>query len=150
MENQPTETQSLDNFFNIAFDASMRAQIKKAALWAKICTLSAFVGYVIALVVAFFGEYSPEVESIGGSYVRTTGIAGTLVSVAFGAVINYFLYRFAVATAKGMDTLDNAKTNEGFNSLRIYFKIYGVLLIIVFSICGLAILVAIGAGLGRG
>ena len=42
MENQhlPAEPQPLDNFFNIAFDAAMRAQIKQAALWAKICSIT--------------------------------------------------------------------------------------------------------------
>ena len=153
MENQqlPTESQSLDNFFNIAFDASMRAQIKQAALWAKICTLSAFIGYAIVLVVAFFGQYSPEIESLGGSYMRSMSIFGALVSTAFGAIINYFLYRFAVATAKGMDSMDNVKTNEGFNSLRIYFKIYGIILIIALGLCALGILVfLISFGAARG
>ena len=151
MENQqlPSEHQSLDNFFNIAFDAAMRAQIRQAAVWAKICTLCAFIGYAIALVVAFFGQYSPEIEAVEGNYVRTTGIVSALISTAFGAIINYFLYRFAVATAKGMDSMDNVKTNEGFNSLRIYFKIYGIILIIVLSLAALGFLFAIALAPGR-
>lgn len=151
MENQqlPAESKSLDNFFNIAFDASLRAQIRQAAVWAKICTLSAFIGYAIALVVAFFGQYSPEIEAMEGNVVRTTSIVSALVTTAIGAIINYFLYRFAVATAKGMDSMDNVRTNEGFNSLRIYFKIYGVILIIVLSLAALVFLFAIIGGLGR-
>lgn len=151
MENQQLlpESPSLDNFFNIAFDASMRAQIRQAAVWAKICTLSAFVGYVIVLVVAFFGQYSPELESIEGNSLRTMSVVSALISTAFGAIINYFLYRFAVATIRGMDSMDNVKTNEGFNNLRIYFKIYGIILIIVLSLAALAFVFAILMGLGR-
>lgn len=152
MENQqlPPESQSLDNFFNIAFDASLRAQIRQAAVWAKICTLSAFIGYGIALVVAFFGQYSPEIEAMEGNFVRTTSVVSALVTTAFGTLINYFLYRFAVATIRGMDSMDNVKANQGFNSLRIYFKICGILLIIVLSLGALAFLLAIIGGLGRG
>lgn len=145
----------LDNFFNIAFDPAVRAQVRQATLWAKICTLCAFVGYAIALVVAFFGqqqletEYSMSSEGLQvANTVRTVTIGTVLVSTAFGVFINYFLYRFAVSTAKGMNSMDSVKTNEGFNSLRRYFKIYGILLIIALSLCGLGLLFAlIGAAM---
>ena len=129
----------LDNFFNIAFDSSTRTQVRQAALWAKICTLSAFAGYAIALVVAFFGRqeqrYTMSEEGLQvTSYARTGAIIGALITVAIGVFINYFLYRFAVSTARGMDSMDSIRTNDGFNNLRRYFKIYGVLLIIGLSI----------------
>jgi NADH:ubiquinone oxidoreductase subunit 5 (subunit L)/multisubunit Na+/H+ antiporter MnhA subunit len=145
----------LDNFFNIAFDADTRAQVRQAALWAKICTLCAFFGYVIALIVVFFGRQDYTVQTEGeavrvGGLMRASTILGTLLTTALGVVINYFLYRFATATAKGMDSMDNVKTNEGFNNLRIYFKIYGILLIIGLCLAGLGVLIAlVGLGFSR-
>ena len=144
----------LDNFFNIAFDAGTRAQIKQAALWAKICTLCAFVGYAIALVVAFFGqqevEYSVSSEGVqAGSLVRTTAILSALVSAAIGIFINYFLYRFAVSTARGMDSMDSIRTNEGFNSLRRYFKIYGIIFIIALCVAALGLIAIFIGAAGR-
>ena len=136
----------LDNFFNIAFDPATRAQIRQAAVWAKICTLCAFIGYVVALVVVFFGQdYSVQTEEGArvGNFMRVGTILGALLTTALGVIINYFLYRFATSTARGMDSLDNVKTNEGFNNLRIYFKIYGILLIIALCLGALFVLVVL-------
>ncbi len=154
MEDQqiPPVSNQLENFFNISFDEATRAQIKQAAVWAKVITLCAFVGYAVVLVVAIFGQpaYSADVEGAElGGYVRTSNMVGVILSVGLGVFINYFLYRFAVATAKGMDNMDTLKTNEGFNSLRRYFKIYGILIIICLCFLVLALLIGLLAGLGR-
>ena len=156
MEDQqiPPATNQPENFFSISFDEATRVQIKQAAVWAKVITLCAFAGYAIALVVAIFGQtayqldYSSNAEVIGG-YVRTGNMVGVIITIALGVFINYFLYRFAVATAKGMDNMDSVKTNEGFNNLRRYFKIYGVLIIIVLCFVVLGLLFALVVGLGR-
>ena len=146
MENQqtPNDTNSLDNFFNIAFDEATRAQVRKAAQWARICTLCTFIGYGISLVVAFFGKQTELNESAEGvqisSAYRAGTIIGSLIVVGIGVWIYSFLYRFGTATAKGMDTMDSMKTNEGFNSLRIYFKIFGIILIVVLSLAALILL----------
>jgi hypothetical protein len=154
MEDQLTTPVSnqLDNFFNLAFDASTRAQLKQAALWAKICTLCAFIGYAVALVVAIFGrsdETSLSGEGINVIFSSSgNNVFGAVITAAIGVFINYFLYRFATATARGMDSMDTIRTNEGFNSLRIYFKIYGIILIVCLSIAALVMLVGIiGMGL---
>jgi hypothetical protein len=158
MENQQPEIiNQLDNFFNISFDANMRAQIKQVALWAKICALCAFAGYVVTLVVVIFGQrdYSLEAEGFSVSAFLRSGsaggsIVGVLVSALVGGIINYFLYRFAAATGRGVESMDTLKVNEGFNSLRIYFKIFGIILIVSLSLVALGILVAIVAfGIGR-
>ena len=147
MENQqiPSESSSLDNFFNISFDEATRAQVRKAAQWARICTLCAFIGYGITLIVTFFGRqttsFTETEEGIRiSSYTRAGSIIGSIISIGIGVLINYFLYRFATATAKGMDAMDSIKANEGFDNLRIYFKILGIILIIVLSILALFLL----------
>ncbi|HVV03468.1 MAG TPA: DUF5362 family protein [Puia sp.] len=146
MENQqiPDRSSSLDNFFNIAFDESTRAQVRKAAQWARICTLCAFISYGISLIVAFFGKQAELTETETGIQISGTFragiIIGSLITVGIGVWINYWLYRFATSAAKGMDTMDSFKTNEGFDGLRRYFKIIGILLIIGLSLAVLIIL----------
>lgn len=152
MEDQQTLPASgpLDNIFDISFDTALRASIKQAAVWAKVCALCAFIGYAIALVVAIFGrqDYVTETEGFQvGNLLRAGNLAFVLISTLIGVVINYFLFRFATATARGMDAMDSIQTNQGFEHLRIYFKILGILLIIVFAIAALFILFAI-IGLG--
>jgi len=151
MEDQqiPPVTNQLENFFNISFDEATRAQIKQAAVWAKVMTLCAFAGYAVVLVVAIFGQSAYPADSEGlVSYARTGNMVTVILTVGLGVLINYFLYRFAVATAKGMDNMDSIKTNEGFNNLRRYFKIYGILIIIGLCFVVLAIFTGIAAGLG--
>lgn len=144
MENQqiPNGSNSLDNFFNISFDESTRSQVRKAAQWARICALCTFIGYGITLIVVFFGRPSSVEAEVGSAY-RAGSILGSLIVVAFGVWIYLFLYRFATATAKGMDAMDSIKTNEGFDSLRRFFKILGILLIIGLSIAALVILISL-------
>lgn len=147
------ETNPLENFFNIAFDAGMRTQLRQAAVWAKICALCAFIGYAITLIVTIFGQEAAVSDSAEGSTVGNMVQAGrigtVLISIIIGGIINYFLYRFAVATIKGMNSMDSTRTNEGFNNLRLYFKIFGILLIIVLCICALALLVLFATIGGR-
>lgn len=147
MENESTP---VTNLFDIAFDEATRAQIKQAAVWAKITALCAFVGYGVVLIVAIFAPRGYADTEIGGvNIVQTSNLAGVILSTAIGAFVNYFLYRFAAATARGMDTMDSLSTNEGFNSLRRYFKILGIFIIIILSICVLAMLIGLLAGLSR-
>jgi hypothetical protein len=143
------QTNPLDNFFNIVLDESLRTQIRTAAIWARICALCTFVGYAVTLVVAIFQQLPFEdTEGLqAGNSMRIRLVGITLVTVAIGAIINFFLYRYATATIRGMNAMDNVSTNEGFNSLRRYFKIYGVLLIIGLSLMVLAFLYGIIAGL---
>jgi hypothetical protein len=151
MEDQqiPPVTNELENFFNISFDEAARAQIKQAAVWAKVMTLCAFVGYAVVLVVAIIGQSAYPADSEGlVTYARAGNMVTVILTVVIGVFINYFFYRFAVATAKGMDNMDNIKTNEGFNNLRRYFKIYGILIIIGLCFVVLAIFIGIAAGLG--
>lgn len=130
MENQqtPNTSSSLDNFFNIAFDESTRSQVRKAAQWARIDALCTFISYGVSLIVTFFN-----------SYASISSIIGAIISVGIGVWINYYLYHFATSAAKGMDAMDSIKTNEGFNSLRVYFKIFGIILII--ALCFVALII---------
>jgi hypothetical protein len=149
MENtQPPITNQPEDFFSIAFDEATRVQIKQAAQWAKIIALCAFIGYGVVLIVAIFAPrgYSIDNDAVLGSYVQTGNLVGVILSTALGTFINYFLYRFAAATVKGMDTMNPISTNEGFDSLRRYFKILGILIIIVLSIAVLAMLIGVLAG----
>jgi hypothetical protein len=154
MEDQqiPSASSPLDNFFNISFDDAVRSQVRGAASWAKICALCAFIGAGVGLIVAFFGVSGATVgtENIRvNSFARVGMILGALISAAISVFINYWLYRFATSTTKGMDAMDSVKTNEGLNSLRTYFRILGVILIIVLSLFALGVLIGL-LSLGMG
>lgn len=137
-------SQDLDNFFNISFDSTTRALLRQAAVWAKVSTICAFIGYGITLIVAFIGrpEYTLQNDDLSTTTrLTSSSILGTFISVAVGAFINYFLYRFAVASIRGVDSMDSVGANQGFNSLRTYFKILGICIIIGLCLMVLAFVI---------
>ncbi|HEX4372670.1 MAG TPA: hypothetical protein VHZ50_05125 [Puia sp.] len=150
MENE----NQLDSFFKINFDDDAREQLKTIVLWARICAICAFISYTVALIVAIFGKTISSTYSDQGyqvtSYIRTWAIASALISGIIGFAINYFLYRFAADTKQGLEVVDQVKLNEGLSNLKTYFKIVGILLLIVLIIVGLIILFAIIGSLNRG
>ncbi|HXB94162.1 MAG TPA: hypothetical protein VNU70_03350 [Puia sp.] len=154
IQQTPETFTPLDNYFNISFDAATRAQIRQAANWAKVYAICAFAGYAIALVVAFFGRMTYLSDSNPGALqfsatFRNARILSALITTAVGVFINYFLYRFAVATVKGIDAMDSVTTNEGFNHLRRYFRILGILIIIGLCFVVLGFIFGILAGLSH-
>lgn len=137
-----------DNIFNISFDGVGLDHLKQLSLWAKVTSICAFIGYICTLITAFFGHpgaagQAEENSAAIGITLRASGVLGAFLVVVIGGAINYFLYRFAVAVGQGVQSMDALKVNSGFDSLRLYFKIIGILLIIVLSILVLALLVTL-------
>ncbi|HLY70990.1 MAG TPA: hypothetical protein VKR53_14755 [Puia sp.] len=150
MENE----NQLDSFFKISFDADAREHLKTIVLWARICAICAFISYTIALIVAIFGKtvsptYSEQSYQVS-SNLKTWTIASALISGIIGFAINYFLYRFTAEAKQGLDVVDQVKLNDGLINLKTYFKIIGVLFLIVLIIVGLVLLFVIIGSLGRG
>jgi hypothetical protein len=157
MENQvtpPSETGTdLDNIFNLSYDMAGLDTLRQLALWAKIISVCAFIGYVFSLAGALFGHPKSSAllddQSPALGVARTSNILGTFLIVIIGGAINYFLYRFAVGIDRGVRSMDTLKVNEGFNSLRIYFKILGIILIIALAIVVLVVLIGLAGLAGR-
>jgi hypothetical protein len=157
MENQvspPSETGTdLENFFNLSYDMVGLDTLRQLALWAKIISVCAFIGYVFSLAGALFAHPKSSVlldeQSSALTVARTSNILVTFLIVIIGGAINYFLYRFAVGIDRGVRSMDALKVSQGFNSLRIYFKILGIILIIALVIIVLAFLIGLAGLAGR-
>jgi hypothetical protein len=146
MENQEQvePVTDLDNFFHLSFDSFSRDQLKQIAMWAKICSITGLIGYLIQLYEWLFG-HSRLGSNVGGGIL---GIAFNLLFIGGGGVINYFLYRFAAAVGRGVQNTDALHVNHGFNSLRMYFRTAGILAIIIISILFIGFLVGLLGALG--
>ena len=135
MENQA----NTEDIFDIAIDAKAKSLISDIALWAKIVAIVGFVSYGISLIVAFLGKNSMGQNDLG-VVSRTSQIVGTLIVVIIGVIINLFLYRFSIEAKNGVEGVNQGQLETGFNNLRTYFKILGILTIIIISIMALALL----------
>lgn len=135
-------------FNDLEFDNVARAHIRGMAQWAMVIAILAVVGYVISLIQAFSAPALPAVsQSEGFSDIfmglERESIPFTILSVAIGLLLNFFLYRFASQAKKGIDTHNGTELGQSFNSLKAYFMIYSILIIIVFVIVLLALAVGI-------
>ena len=134
-------------------DTMAKQYIRSIATWAMVIVVCSVIGYVLNIVDLFRAK--PPVsafrrsegfdldfaERFGGSSVFST-----MLVIAIGMLMNYFLFRFASQARAGIDGVDQAKLNAGFRNLKAYFMAFTIILIIVF-VCVL-LLSAVGiAGL---
>jgi hypothetical protein len=71
-------------------------------------------------------------------------IISSLVSAGISVALNIFLFRFGRSAQAAVDREDQEEAISGFYSLNMYFKIFGILLIVVCVIVLLVLLFGIG------
>jgi hypothetical protein len=54
-----------------------------------------------------------------------------VITILLGLVVNYFLYRFARSVTAGVEGLSAEKLSSSFRSLKIYFAITSIFMILV-------------------
>lgn len=130
-----------DSMFNLSIEGAARDFLSTAATWARIIAIVGFVSAGLSILQAIIGKPGQTGATIVGSAL------GAIIGAAITVAINIFLFRFATNTTASLSNMNQVQFNEGVNNLRTYFKIVGILLIIVLS---LAVLVVMFFGLGRG
>ena len=119
------------NLFQLGIDMHTSEHLKRAAYWARIIALAGFISAGLSVIVAFANrELAPA---------RTMVVTFTIIFAIISILINMFLYRFATHTKTGITDMSQEQFNEGINGLQTYFKIIGILLIIMLSIVVLAV-----------
>jgi len=133
----------IEGLFNLNLDSESKSILKTTTVWAKIVAIIAFVEAGVSLVTSFIG-------TTGGMQI-VAAIFTAMISVLITVLLNIFLYRFAQKTGDALASSNQQSFIEGINSLRNYFKILGIVIIIVLSLCIiLMIFVFISFGLAAG
>lgn len=118
----------------IKIDETAKAHISSLASWAMVIVVVTVVGYVLDILELVIGSNEPVVvQSEGFTASFLTGeknIAGTVITIMIGLLINYFLYRFATTVAGSINGLDQEKFCSSFRNLRIYFAITTVIILL--------------------
>ncbi len=130
------------NLFHLTVDNQTGEELQRCAYWAKIIAIIAFISAALSIIFVFV---NPLYEG-----QRSAMIMMTIIMAALSIVINVFLYRFATKTTAAVNTMNQQDFAEGITGLQTYFKILGILLIIVLSILVLAIpvfLIFVGMGM---
>ena len=130
-----------NTIFNFGFDETSKDHIKTISQWAAINAILAFVGLV--LNIAQFIMTSNVLyrrSSIFDLQYGTKNGFMLFCQVAISVLLNVFLYNASLQLKKGIHAMDNGMLTKGFGSLRTYYKIYGIVLIVVMVLGVLAII----------
>lgn len=137
------DQQNQQNLFpELGFDITARQHLRSLASWSMIIVVVAIVGYIINIFALYSQPEQVSTVSEGfdmRNYVKTTNSTwGTVISIAIGLLLNYFLFRFATQVRTGIDGLSQPTMANSFRNLKSYFMAWSILLIIVFALVLLA------------
>lgn len=141
------EQENKDLFEGISIDPNAKQSLVSMAKWAMIIVVVAVIGYVISIITLFKDDPLAAYRRKEGfeSFVNLGGDTtfSVFFSIAIGLLINFFLYRFATLAKSGVMSHNEEKIAGAFKSLKVYFAIMTIILILVF----LFVLIVIGAAL---
>lgn len=126
-----TTPQQESSFLDIQIDDTARTQLSALANWT---SSLAIISFTSTLVSSLSSLFRPKVTPGFEDYQTTvtgTAVFGTLVALAISFLLSYFLYMFGKNAKKGLAALDQGELNEGFRNLKAYFKVMGILIIIM-------------------
>lgn len=138
----------MDNFqdksiFELDIDEEGKSQFSTIAQWANINAIVGFVSLGLSVIstVMVIGK----VSSAAGS-----GVFSLIISVAISLALNITLLAAATNIKKGIEQTDQGHFALGLNKMATYFKIVGILTIVVLVILTLVLLVVLVVGAGSG
>lgn len=107
-----------DEIIDAPFSQKLKDNMRPAATWGRISAIVSFISAGLSLL-----------ESL-----RRGNIFGSFITAAISVTIAIYLFNFGNQTRKGLDNIDQPELEEGLNSLRRYFKILTILLIVGVSL----------------
>jgi len=115
-------------------DETGKMHLRSVASWAMVIVVTSVIGYLVSIFQALNPPAADEYAAEGFDKVLNYGnsIGGTIFYVMIGLLVNYFLYRFAARSKSSIDGIDSVSLNSGVRSLKIYFAITSILMILAF------------------
>ncbi len=140
---QPENQSSL--FSELEYDPMAKSYIGSMASWALIAGICS----IILLCVSIYEAYRPReifarrTEGFGGfEMVSNAAIGSGIISIIITLVINVILIRFAVTTRRQLENGNAMGLGQSFGSLKAYFMIISILVILAMTLLFLGLLVA--------
>lgn len=117
----------------IPFTREDEERIASAALWGIIAAITSIVAGLLDVVI----------KVIHGRGLNLVGVfVGASIGLTITIALGIFLYQACAAFRRVAltDEADERYLLEGFEKLRLYFKVLGILLIVAISLVGVAML----------
>ena len=143
MENQQQER----SLFDITFNDHVKQQLKSVAVMGGVTAIVALASSLLGLVNYFVEKNKPrpyQYESMDSAAAYGgAGILGLFIGLVISIFLFYFLNKFSRSAREGIESNNQSLIGEGLGSLASYFKIIGVLVIIVLILVFLAIVASL-------
>ena len=136
--------------FGLHIDEATKENLRTMASWALIVAATMVIRYVIS-IIEFFNtrrRLQSMADEYGYEYEYDTsdsGLIWTLLGIAIGLIVCYFLYRFSTLTKKGLESNSQEDFDNGILNLRNYFLTVAIVLIVGIAIAIIAFTL-LGAG----
>ncbi len=130
---------------NLTFEA--QTYLREAGKWATFLGIIGFIGCGLILISAFSisGMLARVADVVPNqSFAILAGMGGVMTVMFILIDLIYFffalyLYQFGDRIKKGLNFADTAHVTAGLGKLKSYFKLWGILTIVVLSFYALAI-----------
>ena len=139
------------SIFGLDIDDEGKSHLSAIAQWANINAITGFVALGVSLLtlVITFNRASSYLSS-GASAAAAPGIFSFIIGLVISLALNITLLAAASNIKKGVEQVNQGLFGIGLTKLATYFKILGIITIVVLAFAGLAFLIAIVAGAGKG
>jgi hypothetical protein len=134
------ENNNEPSIFELNVDEESKLHLSSIAQWANINAIVGFVALAITIVSTII-----TVSTYGGA----SRLSNIVISVAVSILLNVTLLAAASNIKKGIAQTDQGYFGLGLTKLAAYFKIVGILTIIVLAIFVLVFLIVAMVGVSR-
>lgn len=151
------QQQQPDSLFGLSVDNAAKSHLYEAAKWARFLAIVGFIccglmvigGIYAATVLEEFARTDSRFERYDNpAYVSGLGVGVAIVYI-IGAVIWFFpclfMLRFANRTKTALMTDDQSRLTEGFQQLKVTFRYWGIVTIIMLAFVLLGQLASLGS-----
>ena len=129
--------ETTDDLFSseIKIDAAARSQLTAIASWAMVVVAVTVLGYVLNILELIISDESGSAATLSEGFTATVfsgekDVTGTLITIAIGLVVNYFLFRFAGLMSSSIRGMSRERFSRSFRHLKIYFAITAIFMIL--------------------
>ena len=136
-------TEAGENIF--ISNAQITDYLMETSKWGKFLAIVGYVGIGILILIAIFmmigfSKLSNIVDT--GFPMGAFGFIYIIMGALYYFPVSY-LYKYSVAIKKGLDSKDITTITAGFENLKSLFKFMAIFTIVILSIYGLMLLVAV-------
>ncbi len=139
-----------DNQFSegIGLDEKVKGFLLETAKWAKLLSIVGFVGIGLMVIGAIVVITLGSTMGFRGGQPILLGLLYLGMTALYFFPI-YYLYLFATKMKAGINSNTQQSITSGFENLKSHYKFLGIMMIIVLSLYGFMLLIALLMSIGR-